>query len=142
MGISIPATYLVLAPASAPVPGLGLGALGVALKMVVIQVAGVNVQAWVIARANGWRYRPGYQAGVLAALLGLGGACRAASGAAFGPGAIDAGSLSVAAAGGALYIALSLALVYYLPGMAGVTREKILTVLRGRHAAAEALKTV
>lgn len=53
---SIPLSYFVLAPrAGLWVSGLDLGAVGLALKMVVLGVVSVNVQAWVIGRACGWK---------------------------------------------------------------------------------------
>ncbi len=49
LALSVPdlaLTSLLLAPASAPVPGLGLGAIGVALRMVVYGLASVLVYEW------------------------------------------------------------------------------------------------
>ncbi len=57
MLLSIPMTYFVLAP---PVdlwlPGLGMGALGLACKMVVLGIVSVNIQAGVIAHYGGWKF--------------------------------------------------------------------------------------
>lgn len=66
--VSIPISYLVLAPPDAWVPGLGLGSQGLALKMVVLQIIGVNFIAWWIARDYGWKFDWTYQ------VFGLGGA--------------------------------------------------------------------
>ncbi|MBJ6752194.1 lipopolysaccharide biosynthesis protein [Geomonas anaerohicana] len=41
---SVPITYFLLAPATYAVPGLGLGAGGLALKMVVVQLFATNIQ--------------------------------------------------------------------------------------------------
>lgn len=60
--ISIPVTYLLLASSDdILIPGLGLGAMGLAIKMVGMNILLVNVQAWLIARLNGWRYEWKYQ---------------------------------------------------------------------------------
>lgn len=71
--VSIPVSYLLLASsADLLVPGLGLGALGLAIKMVGMSVLLVNIQAWLIARLNGWQYEWKYQVIGISALLALG----------------------------------------------------------------------
>ena len=55
VGLGIPATYLVLAPETALIPGLGMGALGMAVKMVIIQFFVVNIGAWWLARIYEWK---------------------------------------------------------------------------------------
>lgn len=50
----------------------GLGAVGLAIKMVVLQVVGVNIQAYVVAHRNGWGFDYWYQGLVLMPLLCLG----------------------------------------------------------------------
>ncbi len=70
--ISIPVTYLLLASSDDIfIPGLGLGALGLALKMVGMNILLVNVQAWLIAHLNGWRYEWKYQLIGISAALSL-----------------------------------------------------------------------
>ena len=71
--ISIGAVYFLLAPAEAHVSGLGLGAIGLALKMVVIQIITVNVSIWWLCQYQGWRFDYEYQAfGIfLFVLLGI-----------------------------------------------------------------------
>lgn len=62
MLVSIPFTYLVLAPASDNlIPGLGLGALGLAIKMVILNIISVNIQAWFIAKYYKWSFEWKYQ---------------------------------------------------------------------------------
>lgn len=57
MIVSMPISYLVLAPpVDYLIPGLGLGALGVALKMLVLNVFLVNLQSWLLARYHCWKY--------------------------------------------------------------------------------------
>lgn len=54
---SIPVSYFMLAPATDSwLPGLEMGALGMAYKMVALGVISVNIQAWVIARYGGWKF--------------------------------------------------------------------------------------
>ena len=64
--------YFMLAPADAPVPGLHLGAEGLALKLVGVQIFSVNLLGWMIARIFGWRFDWNYQIFALAGCLGFG----------------------------------------------------------------------
>tara|TARA_B100000519_G_scaffold203116_1_gene224197 strand:+ start:1960 stop:3489 length:1530 start_codon:yes stop_codon:yes gene_type:complete len=50
MLLSIVTAYFVLAPRSSIVPGLELGSIGLALKMVVCQIIGVNIWAFYVAK--------------------------------------------------------------------------------------------
>jgi O-antigen/teichoic acid export membrane protein len=69
MLVSIPFSYLVLAPANAPVPGLDLGAAGMAFKVLVLQFLLVNATLWWMAHRKGWRVSGWYQGYVLAITL-------------------------------------------------------------------------
>lgn len=70
---SIPLSYLVLAPHSGSlIPGLGLGAVGLALKMVVLGVCSVNLQAWIIARSCGWKFDWAFQVVGITLLIAFG----------------------------------------------------------------------
>lgn len=72
MLLSIPMTLLLLAPADGAIQGLGLGAIGLALKMVALGIVSTNVQGWALARHHGWRYEWLYQPLAIAILLGSG----------------------------------------------------------------------
>ncbi|MDH4101716.1 MAG: hypothetical protein OEV28_14220, partial [Nitrospirota bacterium] len=68
MLISIPISYFIQAPIKGLlIPGLGLGAIGMALKMVLINVVSVNTQAWYVSRLCKTRYEWAYQ------VVGIGG---------------------------------------------------------------------
>jgi len=57
MLISIPLTYFMLAPTIGVMfPGLALGAMGMAIKMVLLNIVFVNIQLWYISRYNKWDY--------------------------------------------------------------------------------------
>lgn len=56
MIVSAPVTYLVLAPSSNMIPGLGLGSVGLALKMVILVAITVNISRFFICTASNWRY--------------------------------------------------------------------------------------
>ena len=72
MFVGITVTYFVLAPRSATIPGLGLASTGLAAKMVGVQIVGVNLLAYVLARMNGWAFQWAYQVIVIGACVGLG----------------------------------------------------------------------
>ncbi|PCJ85724.1 MAG: hypothetical protein COA57_07095 [Flavobacteriales bacterium] len=62
MLLSMPVTYMVLVPADIwLVSGLGLGALGLALKMVGMNILLVNLQGFMLARFHGWKFDWWYQ---------------------------------------------------------------------------------
>jgi len=70
---TLPISYLALAPLSGMlIPGLGLGAIGMAGYMVLTSIVAVNIQAWVIARHNGWRFDWHYQAVGIPLMIALG----------------------------------------------------------------------
>jgi O-antigen/teichoic acid export membrane protein len=72
MLISIVFSYLVLAPASADIPGLGLGSIGLGYKMVIVQFIWINFYMWWLARYMNWEYSFLYQVVGLTVFLTLG----------------------------------------------------------------------
>ncbi|WP_124945445.1 lipopolysaccharide biosynthesis protein [Sulfurirhabdus autotrophica] len=73
MLVSVPFSYLMLAPAAgALVPGLGMGAVGIASKTVLLSIVAVNIQALVIARYSGWKFDWLYQVIGIPLMVGLG----------------------------------------------------------------------
>lgn len=73
MLVSVPFSYLILAPTTGPlIPGLGMGAIGIASKMVLLGIVSVNIQAWVIARYSGWKLDWIFQAVGIPLMIGLG----------------------------------------------------------------------
>ncbi len=123
MALSIPVTYFILAPRSAAVAGLGLGAVGLAIKMVLLQIVGVNLQIYVIARTHRWRYDFSYQAVVLATLLGSAWVCKWASAWSLALAGSVASPAKIIVLGSLLYCVLMLLLLYGRPAVAGATRE-------------------
>jgi O-antigen/teichoic acid export membrane protein len=65
-------TYFMLAPVDATVPGLELGALGLAIKMVIIQFISVNVSIWWINRKIQLKNEYMYQFFAFGFFIGLG----------------------------------------------------------------------
>jgi len=72
MGVSIITAYFVLAPKSFLIPGLNLGAKGLALKMVICQLLDVNLMAYFVAKYFKTSFNWAYQFKVLLSLLLLG----------------------------------------------------------------------
>jgi O-antigen/teichoic acid export membrane protein len=62
MLVFLPVSYLLLAPSTGVlIPGLGMGAIGIATKLVSLAIVSGNVQAWVVARYSGWKFDWAYQ---------------------------------------------------------------------------------
>jgi O-antigen/teichoic acid export membrane protein len=131
MLISIPVSYVLLAAPSAPIPGVGLGAVGLALKMVVLQAIGVNVMAYTIARMNGLTFEWLYQGGVVVLLLILGWGSTWAAGMLMNlASAPDAPVLRIGL-GACLYVVGTVGLLLLVPGLTGLTRDQLRFALAG-----------
>jgi len=61
MMASIPLTYFVLASPSAIIPGLGLGSVGLASKMVILNITSVNIFGYFICKSSRWKFNFLYQ---------------------------------------------------------------------------------
>jgi len=135
MVVGIPATYLALASPDLAVPGFGLGALGLALKMVLLTVVTVNLLLWRIARAFGWPYHWADQIVILGIAIGLGWAARGLAALGIGSGLPP---LPCAAAALLAYAAALGLAVWKLPSLAGLSRSDLngmIAALRGRRIA-------
>jgi len=72
MLISMPVTYMLIVPENVwLISGFGLGALGLALKMVGVNIFMVNVQGFMLARYHGWKFDWWYQVEGIIVLLVL-----------------------------------------------------------------------
>lgn len=69
MLVSLVAVYFLVASPQAVVPGLGLGGLGVAIKMAGTSFIFVNLYSWWHCHRFGWKFRPGHQFVLLALLV-------------------------------------------------------------------------
>jgi O-antigen/teichoic acid export membrane protein len=123
-------TYVLLAPSDAPVPGLRLGAIGMAIKMAIFGLLSSQVYDWINCRFLKIEFAPtvlrkaaaAVAVGTLAVvLLDYGGAFlqRAGMG---GIGALCVASVAYGTAVGVL--------ILLWPGMAGLTRAQVLRGLR------------
>lgn len=127
MAASIVITYFILAPAEAELAGFGLGAEGLAGKMVVLQFFAVNVVAFYLARSMqigfDWAYQPLSGFGC----LGLGWLAHKASESLPGISSNVWIGMPMAAV---LYICMLVALVWLAPSLAGLERSEIMLVAR------------
>lgn len=73
--VSLIAVYFVLAGPDGIIPGMGLGAVGLSLKMVVIQIITVNLTIYYLCKVMKWQYVWFYQLLEIALLLMLGSCC-------------------------------------------------------------------
>ncbi len=126
MAISIVVSYFALASADAPVPGLGMGSLGLAYKMVVMQILSVNALAFYLSRSLGIKFDWLFQ--VVSALITT---C-------FGFFAYSL-SQNIAwldsviyklAISGVLYFFLMAFTIYKLPWLVGITRAELINLGR------------
>lgn len=127
MGILL--TYLLIAPANFAVPGLALGAVGLALKNVLIQIISVNLLLYDISRVYGISIKRNLmlQAGTLFILFPIGYISLSLEKLFFSGGGV---MLTVAgiAASGMLFAFMCAALLVRYPGLAGLARVEM-TVL-------------
>jgi len=124
MVLGLPVSYFLLAPMTGRIPGFGLGANGLAYKMIAFEVLWVNLLGYVIARNNGWVYRFWFQFTVLGSLLVLG-----LTGKWMGSLILSlfgglGHPLATILVGGSLYCLISVPLVYRVPQLAGLSRAK------------------
>ena len=119
MSASIVVTYFLLASPTATVPGLGLGAVGLAAKLVGLQLLQVVVAAVMISRLYQWPTDLGHQFGVLGGLLLVSFAMRMLVEAAFPT--IE--SLTQVLAASIAYSAITGLAVWRYPALAGFSRE-------------------
>jgi len=145
MVVSLPVSYLMQAPRDALVPGLGLGSMGMALKMVVLGMIGANVMAWLIARMRGWSYDWTYQLVGITALVAMGFLAQQAVGVVWDVHGEGVGLVWPIACSGMIYLAAAAGLIWTMPWLVGVEHAELTAMgrrLRGllwpRRQAAEA----
>ena len=124
MLISIPVSYLLLAPRTAAIPGLNLGAVGLASKMVGLQLLGVGLFAYQLKRMYGWSGDYLYQVGVLLMLLGLGFVGRLIVGRIAGA-AVPLGQAAMVFGGVSFYVACSAVVLWFRPMLLGIPRSDL-----------------
>jgi O-antigen/teichoic acid export membrane protein len=119
MSASIIVTYFLLASPTASVPGLGLGAVGLAAKLVGLQLLQVVVAAVIISRLYHWPTDLGHQFGLLGGLLLISFAMRVLVESAFP----NVDRLTQVLVASVAYAALTGFGVWRYPALAGFSRE-------------------
>jgi hypothetical protein len=129
-------TYLLLAPVNAPVPGLHLGAVGMAIKTALYGLVAAQIYDWVNCRFFKIRYAAELTRKLVVALtIGATSVVLVGGGVRWLPrlGVSDVTALSVSSC---IYAAAVMLLVMLWPGVAGISREQLMQGLRpfGCHA--------
>jgi len=125
MAISIPTSYFLLASKSAFVPGLQLGSVGLALKMVGCQIFGVNISAFFVARYINTDFDWSHQFYVLLLLLPIGYLSKFFAGHLLELVSFDGYSILVMAVSSIFYLGSITTLIRYFPSIAGLNRDQI-----------------
>lgn len=126
--LSIPFSYVMLAPQGAIIPSLELGAIGMALKRSILLIIQVNVITWWICHRYGWSFDWKIQIISLICPLFLGLVARKISIALvfpFSKGLIFSAGISLL-----LYISMVAIMIWTFPWIAGLQRKEILQHLK------------
>lgn len=131
MLISIPVTYVLLAPATGGwLLGLEMGALGMACQLVVLGIVSVNVQAWVVAKYGGWKFDWAFQAVGIPLMVGLGFLAKTGVGLFWNLEMSEKNELIIPFfIASILFSAGVTFLIWWHPWLIGVEREKIVELL-------------
>ncbi len=125
MAVSLPVSYLLQASREAPVPGLGLGSIGMALKMVVLGMVDANVMAWLIARRRGWTYDWAYQVVGITALVAMGCLAHQSVGLIWDVNGEGISLVWPMACSGVIYLAAAAGLIWTMPWLVGMGRAEL-----------------
>lgn len=125
MGISIPTAYILLASKSATIPGLQLGAFGMALKMVGCQLITVNLMAFWVARYINTTFDWTHQIHVLLLLLPIGFLSKSFSQHLLSLWSFDRYIILVIAVSSIFYLVSVGILIRFFPPIAGLNRDQI-----------------
>lgn len=128
---SVPFSYLMLAPSTGMlVPGLGMGAMGIASKIVLMNIVSVNILAWAIARYSGWKFDWTYQVVGIPLMLGLGYLARMLVGLVWSLDGVGWGGLIIPIAFACIVYAISvLSVVWLLPWLIGMEKDELQDLL-------------
>ncbi|MFH1724209.1 MAG: lipopolysaccharide biosynthesis protein [Elusimicrobiota bacterium] len=132
MVLSLPVTYFLLAEPSAAVPGLGLGATGLAARWSFWTMFTVSAQSWIVCRRQRASTDIIHPFLVLALLLALGAASKALAAALCGLAPVAGADLWAFALSAPLYAAGAIALVLLLPEHVGTERAQLARILPWR----------
>lgn len=128
MLIFLPLSYLLLAPTKGVlIPGLGLGAIGIATKLVSLAIVSGNIQAWVVSRYSGWKFDWAYQVVGVPLMLGLGYIAKLLVGLLWNLEVLDVGKLIIPVILAAIIYCISVVWMLWLfPWLIGIDRAEIM----------------
>lgn len=125
MGVSIIMTFIFLAPRLWIIPGLQLGAVGLALKMVICQLLDVTLMGFYVARYISAQYDWIYQIHVVLVLLSAGAISKFAAYKVVTVFNLANPVILTMVVAGFLYLSLASILLWYRPALASIDRDQI-----------------
>ena len=123
VSVSIPVSYFVQASPDALVPGFGLGAVGMAWKMVLLNTIWANLTCWLVSKHYNWKFDWVFQVVGLVAFLFLGWFSFEAINAVDGIASLGLTLKFIATL--LLYLTLSGLVIWILPWLIAMTREEL-----------------
>ena len=130
MVLSLPASYFLVATRDAIIPGMGIGAMGLAIKMLFLQLIEVTAKGVFISRALSIAYEWAYQLKNVVILLICGFLSKSLVGVALfriigsKPSIVWLGFSSV------VYLSFTVAVVFTMPSLVSSTRSELMTKLK------------
>jgi O-antigen/teichoic acid export membrane protein len=128
MGISIVMTVIFLAPRTWVVPGLELGAVGLALKMVICQLIEVTLMGLYVARYISAKYDWVYQVYIILVLLSIGGISKLVAHKAVMALKLADSGIAIMVIAGFSYLSFVSILMWYRPTIAGIEKVQVRNV--------------
>jgi O-antigen/teichoic acid export membrane protein len=128
--VSVPVTYLVLAPSSNMIPGLGLGSVGLALKMVILVVITVNISYFFISKISNWRFSIFNQFIIIGLLLGTSFVIKIFLIWVWHVLDIPFSGLLTMIFCVPIYVLIAGVIIYLFPGLGGLERKQIISFVR------------
>ena len=125
MGLSIIVSYFIIAPKNLLIPGLNMGAIGLALKMVLCLLVEVNLTIYFVAKYLEIPFKYLFQFNVLFFLLPLSFFIKYFSQWILSCVLISPHFILVMIFSSVLYLSAVIAVVYRIPSIAGMNREHI-----------------
>lgn len=125
MGVSIVMTFVFLSPQMWVIPGLQLGAVGLALKMVICQLLDVTLMGLYVARYISAQYDWAYQVYVVLVLLSGGFISKFAAYKVVAVFNLVDPSIFTIAVAGFFYLSFASLFLLYRPAIAGIEKDQI-----------------
>lgn len=125
--ISLILSYLLLAPQSGVLlPGLGLGAFGLACKMVGLNIISVNVMDWLLARQQKWKFEWMYQFFTIGISLVLGFTAKWVATSVWFPVEVTVkGLVAPLGLSAIIYVIAQLGFIFFCPSIIGQTKIEL-----------------